>query len=185
MTTYRSVQRKTQGGFDAIEARLLDFAFTTDAAITAPALAYFAPCSVDDASAVLERLAARGTLTMDVRDDGSIVYAMPGRQRFGASPTAPAPIPVLTPQVIRPQRQRPSASVLLAAFLSVWSPGAGHLYSGRVAAAVLWFFAVGLGYMLILPGLVLHLFCVVSAMGAAQRTKLLAEPPRRLMLGSI
>ena len=66
----------------AIEQRLLELAYTTDTKLTATALAYFAPCAIADASKVLEDLAARGQLTMEVEDDGAIVYAMPGRQKL-------------------------------------------------------------------------------------------------------
>jgi TM2 domain-containing membrane protein YozV len=67
-------------------------------------------------------------------------------------------------RAVRPARV---ASPIVAAFLSVIVPGAGQLYAGRVIAAFLWFFAVGMGYVLILPGLVLHLFCIASAVSAA------------------
>ncbi|MBX3158058.1 MAG: hypothetical protein KF773_18970 [Deltaproteobacteria bacterium] len=76
-------------------------------------------------------------------------------------------------------RGEPHASPLIAALLSLWIPGAGHLYAGRVLSAILWFLVVGAGYVLILPGLVLHLFSVASAANAAR----LAEPPMRRMLG--
>lgn len=56
---------------------------------------------------------------------------------------------------------------IVAALLSLWIPGAGQLYAGRALAAVLWFVVVGMGYVLILPGLVLHLFCVASAAASA------------------
>src|SRR6185295_7889271 len=78
----------------AIEARLLVLAHTTDAKITAPALAYFAPCSLDDASRVLDDLAARDRLGMEIEDDGTIVYQMAGRQKITTPPghTGPAPL---------------------------------------------------------------------------------------------
>ena len=66
----------------AIEARLLELSHTTDVKITAPALAYFAPCSIENAQKVLDDLAARDQLQMDVQDDGSIVYEMLGRQKL-------------------------------------------------------------------------------------------------------
>ena len=48
-------------------------------------------------------------------------------------------------------------------------PGAGQLYTGRIVGALLWFLAVSAGYYLILPGLILHLFCIVSAASSAHR----------------
>ena len=147
----------------AIEARLLELAHTTDAKLTAPALAYFAPCSIDDASRVLEDLAAHERLTMDIEDDGTIVYGLPGRQRIaGARHIAP---PMALVPIARPHHR--DASPLLAGLLSLWIPGAGQLYAGRIVSAILWFMAVGLGYVLIIPGLVLHLFCIASAASSA------------------
>lgn len=163
----------------AIEARLLELSHTTDAKISAPTLAYFAPCSVDNAQRVLDDLAARGQLRMDVQDDGSISYEMFGRQQLGdvrplRREVALAPVPR------RDLASQRSSSPLLAAFLSLWMPGAGQLYAGRPVAAVLWFLAVGAGYALILPGLILHLFCIASAASSARRVEplLLARDSR-------
>jgi hypothetical protein len=156
-----------------IEARLLDLAHTTTVKLTASVLAYYAPCSIADAQAVLDDLAARDVLSMDVDDNGAITYDMKGRQQL------PAPaVPHRRPQ---PQHyglvrwESAPRSSILAGLLSVWIPGAGHLYAGRVAAAIIWFLAVGAGYVLILPGLILHLFCIVSAASAA---RLRTEPAR-------
>jgi hypothetical protein len=153
-----------------IEARLLELAHTTDAKLTAPALAYYAPCTIEAAAAVLDDLAVRDRVRMDVEDDGTIVYELYGRQRLpvAARPVAPPP---LTPQLalVRSPLDERDASPALAALLTVFVPGAGHLYAGRIVAALLWFAVVGLGYALILPGLVLHLFAIVSAAATASR----------------
>jgi TM2 domain-containing membrane protein YozV len=156
----------------AIEQRLLELAHTTDAKITAPALAYFAPCSIEDASKVLDDLTARDQLTMDVEDDGTIVYSMPGRQKIAGAvrPFQPAFQPLRRETSLVPLHVSPrAASPLLAALLTLFIPGAGHLYAGRFLAAVLWFIVVGAGYALILPGLVLHLFSIASAANAAHQ----------------
>jgi hypothetical protein len=56
-------------------------------------------------------------------------------------------------------------SPALAAVLSFFLPGLGQLYKGQILNGIAWFFMVGLGYMaLILPGLVLHFFCVLGAL---------------------
>jgi TM2 domain-containing membrane protein YozV len=153
-----------------IEHRLLELAYTTDAPITAPALAYFAPCSVEDAEEVLDRLVARDRIQMEIGDDGSITYVIPNRHKL-----TPRSEPVAPTQLV-PRRAEPfalrggrSASPLLAAVLSLVVPGAGQLYTGNVASAILWFLLVTLGYMLFLPGLFLHVFCIATAVGAAQR----------------
>ena len=144
-----------------IEARLLELAHTTDAKITAPTLAYFAPCSLDDANRVLDDLAAHDRLSMEIEDDGTVVYQMLGRQKLAAPRLQTALVP------LRPAQHAPSP--LVAALLTALVPGAGHLYAGRPGAAVLWFLIVGLGYTLLVPGLVLHLFSIASAASSARR----------------
>jgi TM2 domain-containing membrane protein YozV len=152
-----------------IEQRLLDMAYTTDSKITAPALAYYAMCSIEDATDVLDNLVKRDRIRMEVEDDGTIVYLVPDRHKLvprnegvALDVIKPAHIPL----AIRDGRV---ASPGLAAVLSLVLPGAGQLYAGRPVAALLWFILVGLGYMLFLPGLILHVFCIGSAAGAAHR----------------
>jgi len=173
----------------AIEGRLLDLAHTTDAKITAPALAYFAPCSLDDAARVLDDLAGRDRLDLEIEDDGTLVYLLRGRQKLAPPPAAPsAPSAHAAPgwhaALVPIGRPPEGPSPVIAALLSAIIPGAGHLYVGRIAAAVLWFVVVGIGYALILPGLVLHLFSIASAAVAARRletarTRLLLTPALR------
>lgn len=156
---------------NAIEYRLLELAYTTDASITAPALAYFAPCSLDDAQAVLDNLVAHDRLHMEVGDDGTITYTFPNRHKLEPH-RAPVPPPTALarpgplPLAIRGGRQ---ASPLLAAVLSLVVPGAGQLYTGNPLSALLWFVLVGAGYTLILPGIFLHLFCIAAAASSAHR----------------
>ena len=53
----------------------------------------------------------------------------------------------------------------LAAVLSFFLPGLGQLYKGQIINGLVWFFVVMFGYAaLILPGLVLHFFCVLGAL---------------------
>lgn len=52
----------------------------------------------------------------------------------------------------------------LAAVFSLFIPGLGQLYKGQVAAGILWFIFTPIGYLLlIIPGLILHLICIVDA----------------------
>lgn len=52
----------------------------------------------------------------------------------------------------------------IAALLSFLIPGAGQMYKGQVANGLLWFVFVVAGYCaLIVPGLILHLFCIIGA----------------------
>lgn len=146
-----------------IEQRLLDLAYTTDAKITATALAYYAPCSIEDAAQILEDLAAKGRLQMDIQDDGSIVYELLGRQKL-----APAR-PVLRPAIVPARRAGMGPSPMIAALLTVFIPGAGHLYARHILGAVMWFSLVSIGYALVLPGLVFHIWSIISAAAAARR----------------
>lgn len=159
-----------------IEHRLLELAYTTDARITASALAYFAPCSIEDAEKVLDHLTARERIRMEVEDDGQITYHVPDRQKLQPRVESPSPLGPPQPRALVRAVQSPlalrghlGASPALAAVLSMFIPGAGQLYAGRFLSAVLWFFAVGAGYVLILPGLILHFFCIISAASSAHR----------------
>lgn len=158
-----------------IEQRLLDLAYTTEAKITAPVLAYFAPCSIEDADKVLENLAARGRIAMEIEDDGTVIYEVPDRKKLlpRAEPVAAPPVnrsltlaQLKMPLAIRDGR---AASPGLAAALSLLLPGAGQAYTGRWLAGVLWFLFVSAGYSLILPGLFLHMICIASAAASAHR----------------
>ncbi|HEX4451531.1 MAG TPA: DUF6677 family protein [Kofleriaceae bacterium] len=151
---------------ELIEHRLLELAFTSDAKLTAPALAYFAPCSIAAAQAVLDRLAAEDRVRMDIEDDGTVVYQVPARAKL---PSARALVPAVpTSRALVAHRANPALAVVLAALI----PGAGHLYAGHIAAAELWFFAVSAAYLLIVPGLVLHVISMVSAARAASQPML-------------
>jgi hypothetical protein len=170
-----------------IEHRLLDLVYTTDAPITAPALAYYAPCSLEDAEQVLDNLVARDRIQMEVSDEGTISYVFPNRHKLTArvEPLAPPPRDPMRhdrpdgfPLATRGGRE---ASPLLAAVLSLLVPGAGQLYAGNVVTAILWFVLVGAGYTLILPGMFLHLCCIATAASAAHRLN--ASPARLLTSG--
>ncbi len=180
-----------------IERRLLDFAYTTTAELTPPALAYFAPCSIEDAGKVLDDLAARGRVDLDVDDEGVLRYTLVGRSALpAAAPAMPAyvptpnypPLPVLArPSYLVPVRRfQPlrTASPTLAAILSLFVPGAGQAYAGRWVSAALWFMLVGAAYALILPGLVLHFFCIVSAASSAHRLNSLAARTHLQLAGA-
>jgi hypothetical protein len=103
------------------------------------------------------------------------------------APPAPPPVPAATP--VEPTRQAGQPRLVpaehygagaqvtvinhppvqrwspaLAAVLSMLVPGLGQAYKGQLLNGVVWFFLVGVGYLaLILPGLLLHFFCIVGA----------------------
>ncbi|MFM7138381.1 MAG: DUF4339 domain-containing protein [Planctomycetota bacterium] len=77
----------------------------------------------------------------------------------GYVPAGPGQVVVLN----QPPVQRWSPG--LAAVLSFFLPGLGQVYKGQVINGIVWFFFVCMGYAaLILPGLVLHFFCVLGAL---------------------
>ena len=143
---------------EQIEHRLLELAYTTTVTITAPAVAYFAPCRIEDAQRVLDHLVATDRIAMNVDDEGSITYSIAGRQQI----VPPRPVALAL-------RRGHEASPALAALLSLLIPGAGQLYAGRPGSALVWFFSVMVGYLLIIPGLFLHVLCIASAAGSAHR----------------
>ncbi|HEU4728842.1 MAG TPA: hypothetical protein VFT22_13150 [Kofleriaceae bacterium] len=155
-----------------IEHRLLELAYTTEIPITATALAFFAPCSLEDAERVLDQLVTRDRIRMEVDDEGTITYVVPGRHKLTPRvEPAPPPSHALIPRGSLPLATRGGreASPALAAVLSLIVPGAGQLYTGNVLSAILWFLLVGAGYTLILPGIFLHLCCIAFAASSAHR----------------
>jgi TM2 domain-containing membrane protein YozV len=67
----------------------------------------------------------------------------------------------------RPVARVPSPGV--AAVLSAFVPGLGHVYAGRMGAGLLWFLATGFGYWAILvPGFLIHGLSVWFAYEAAK-----------------
>jgi hypothetical protein len=61
-----------------------------------------------------------------------------------------------------PQYRRWSPGV--AALLSFFIPGAGHIYKGDAVIGILWLIFTVLGYFLfVIPGVILHLICIISA----------------------
>jgi hypothetical protein len=78
---------------------------------------------------------------------------------------APATQPVITMSVVQQvhvphQRWSPAAAM----FLSFLIPGLGQIYKGQPLNGILWFIVTLVGYvMLVVPGLVLHLCCIVGA----------------------
>lgn len=52
----------------------------------------------------------------------------------------------------------------VAAVLSFFIPGLGQLYKGKIGKGLVWFIATAIGYaLLVVPGLILHLCCIVNA----------------------
>ena len=56
-----------------------------------------------------------------------------------------------------------------------------HAYTGHIVSALLWFMVVGVGYAFVVPGLLLHVWCMVSAARTASPRRL-AGPRPMLMI---
>jgi hypothetical protein len=57
----------------------------------------------------------------------------------------------------------------VAALLSMFWPGAGHIYCGEVGAGIGWMMATFIGYVaFIVPGIILHICCIVAASNTAK-----------------
>jgi len=70
-----------------------------------------------------------------------------------------APYQTLVPVAVQ---SRPSNGV--AAVLSLFIPGAGQMYKGKVGQGIVWLICTIIGYIVfVIPGLVLHLICIFHA----------------------
>lgn len=81
-----------------------------------------------------------------------------GAAQIVASPPRPPTPTVIVQTVAAP----PSRGI--AAVLSLFIPGAGQMYRGHVVRGLLWLMFVVAGYvMFIVPGVILHLCCILAA----------------------
>lgn len=94
----------------------------------------------------------------------------PAQQIIAVAPApaqAPAPQPnvnVVVNQQTNVGRVGRRWSPLVAMLLSLLIPGLGQLYKGQPINGIIWFVVVIIGYIaLIVPGLILHLCCIVGA----------------------
>jgi hypothetical protein len=64
--------------------------------------------------------------------------------------------------------QQPSNGI--AAVLSLIIPGAGQMYKGHIGGGLAWLIFTFIGYLLfIIPGLLLHLCCIIDAASSRPR----------------
>jgi hypothetical protein len=68
-----------------------------------------------------------------------------------------------TGRLLPGQKPPTPPAAVAGAVLNIFLPGLGHLVQGRVAAALVWFLAVAVGYVFIVPGLILHVLSIISA----------------------
>jgi hypothetical protein len=110
----------------------------------------------------LDLEAARIAQEQAARDAAAVPAAVLANQQAESAlpgPAGPGQVVVIN----HPPVQRWSPG--LAAVLSFFVPGLGQLYKGQIFNGIVWFLLVGMGYLaLILPGLMLHFFCVLGAL---------------------
>jgi TM2 domain-containing membrane protein YozV len=64
--------------------------------------------------------------------------------------------------------------------LSLVIPGAGQMYRGDIGIGFLWLICVFIGYVIfIIPGLVLHIICVVMAAKGASNNQAAVDKRRQ------
>ena len=81
-----------------------------------------------------------------------------------ACPSCGHPIQATGPAIYYSTPPQPQWHPGIAAVLSLVIPGAGQMYKGAVGTGILWLIFVSIGYVcLVIPGLVLHLFCILGA----------------------
>jgi TM2 domain-containing membrane protein YozV len=67
-------------------------------------------------------------------------------------------------QTSQPEIKEKKWSPGIAALLSLIIPGAGQMYKGKVGTGLVWLIFVIIGYVLmVIPGLILHLICIMNA----------------------
>jgi hypothetical protein len=102
-------------------------------------------------------------VTTSSRPAAPVTALVPATQSFGGD------------LMMLDRRYSPAAAAALSLFL----PGVGQIYSGRVPQGVAWMLATGLGYLLFLvPGLILHICCIVNAAAVPAKPLVNAAPAR-------
>jgi TM2 domain-containing membrane protein YozV len=172
------------------ERRLLRLIFRSSVPLTPVHLAYHLDIRIAEARGHLDRMVACGVLEIDSDERGNMFYTYPLRPPLTSLAPAPPPrrrrrrrgrraekalVPV-TPQPTQVIIEDRPASAVAAAALSLFLPGVGQIYSGRVLQGIGWMLATGVGYLLFLvPGLILHICCIVNAALGPPRLPVLRE----------
>lgn len=180
----------------AFERRLLRLIFQSNAPLTPVHVAYYLRLPISEARSHLDFMVSTGVLELDSDEDGHILYRYPLRPPLGMLPdprpprrrkrrAADALVPAPASMMFDGDREAVDLALLTddrqyspaaAAALSFFLPGVGQIYSGRVPQGIGWMLATGLGYLLFLvPGLILHICCVVNAAAVPKRLPALAD----------
>ncbi|MFP4342141.1 MAG: hypothetical protein ACLFQO_16970 [Cyclobacteriaceae bacterium] len=94
--------------------------------------------------------------------DAELRAARSAQQQLLSQPLLPQTQIIQQPPTVEYRERKWVPGV--AALLSLVFPGLGQIYKGEILKGIIYPLAVGLGYaMLLLPGLLLHLYCIHSA----------------------
>lgn len=74
-----------------------------------------------------------------------------------------AQVASLRQQSAKPVKPKAEISPGAAAILSLFIPGLGQMCKGQLGTGILFLVCTLIGYAFIIPGLILHLWCVVNA----------------------
>jgi len=183
------------------ERRILGLIFRSNLPLTPVHVAYTLDIPIAEARGHLDKLVAAAVLELDSDERGNLFYVYPlrpplemlgpptpprrRRRRRGSHRHAPrntALLPLssalvpLAPGVPAELDEEHPASAVAAAALSLFLPGVGQIYTGRVLQGIGWMLATGVGYLLFLvPGLILHICCIVNAALGPPRLPCLRE----------
>jgi len=139
-----------------LERRFLEWAYAPGAPldIRVAEVAHVVKCTIAEAEAHLEDLAARDALSRQVDDDGFVYYRLPGRKA-----AAPAPKPEVAlvphqshlPAVSRP----PDPQATMGLVLNLIFPGVGSIVAGKTGEGIaqLVLFIIGLPLCFVLIGI--------------------------------
>ena len=170
--------------YGQFERRILGLIFRSNVPLTPVHMAYHLDIPIAEARAHLERRVAQGILELDSDERGNILFVYPlrppletlrpasppRRRRRRARPSQTEALVPMRSQRLVPVEDERTYSPAAAAALSLFLPGVGQIYSGRVPQGVGWMLATGLGYLLFLvPGLILHICCIVNAAAGPPR----------------
>jgi hypothetical protein len=181
--------------YPQFERRILGLIFCSNVPLTPVHLAYHFDIPIAEARRHLDQMVASGILELDSDERGNIFFVYPLRPPLSQlkDPTPPrrrrrrkrvrpeerpsmALEPSPRPRLARQVEEEGQYSPAAAAALSLFLPGVGQIYSGRVPQGVGWMLATGLGYLLFLvPGLILHICCIVNAAAGPPRLQMLNE----------
>jgi len=134
-----------------LERRFLEWAYAPGAPvdIRAAEVAHAAGCTIAEAEAHLEELAARDALSRQVDDEGFVFYRLPGRK-----PPKPAPGQAMILHEPHAMRRTAEPQATMGLVLNLVMPGVGSIVAGKTAEGIaqLVLFIIGLPLCFLIIG---------------------------------